>query len=108
MCSRGPSASSSNSYTFGIGWKETMRWMSPDRFPFRQAAAAILVVVAVAAAGLHAQGGAGARPKALDEILDMNVRDGMVYYRALKFERARLDGYVASLANVAIDSAPAN
>jgi hypothetical protein len=33
----------------------------------------------------------------LDQILDTNVRDGLVYYRALKGERARLDRYVASL-----------
>ena len=31
------------------------------------------------------------------QILDLNVRDGMVYYRALRGERARLDRYVASL-----------
>jgi hypothetical protein len=36
----------------------------------------------------------------LDQILDTNVRDGLVYYRALKGERGRLDRYVASL-NVA-------
>jgi Protein of unknown function, DUF547 len=33
----------------------------------------------------------------LDEILDLYVRDGLVYYRALKTERARLDRYTASL-----------
>lgn len=33
----------------------------------------------------------------LDAILDINVRDGMVYYRALKGERGRLDRYIASL-----------
>ena len=33
----------------------------------------------------------------LDQILDLNVRDGFVYYRALKAERGRLDRYVASL-----------
>jgi hypothetical protein len=33
----------------------------------------------------------------LDQILDVNVRDGFVYYRALKSERARLDRYVSSL-----------
>jgi hypothetical protein len=33
----------------------------------------------------------------LDQILDVNVRDGLVYYRALKGERGRLDRYVASL-----------
>jgi hypothetical protein len=32
-----------------------------------------------------------------DDILDMNVRDGLVYYRALQSERARLNRYVASL-----------
>jgi Protein of unknown function, DUF547 len=36
----------------------------------------------------------------LDQILDVNVRDGLVYYRALKSDRGRLDRYVASL-NVA-------
>jgi Protein of unknown function, DUF547 len=36
----------------------------------------------------------------LDQILDLYVRDGYVYYRALRIERGRLDRYVASL-NVA-------
>lgn len=36
----------------------------------------------------------------LDQILDLYVRDGFVYYRALQSERARLDRYVSSL-NVA-------
>jgi hypothetical protein len=33
----------------------------------------------------------------LDQILDLNVRDGLVYYRALRSDRGRLDRYVASL-----------
>jgi hypothetical protein len=33
----------------------------------------------------------------LDQILDVNVRDGLVYYRALKGDRGRLDRYLASL-----------
>jgi hypothetical protein len=33
----------------------------------------------------------------LDQMLDVNVRDGLVYYRALKGDRGRLDRYVASL-----------
>lgn len=33
----------------------------------------------------------------LDQILDTNVRDGLVYYRALKSERGRLDRYAVSL-----------
>jgi hypothetical protein len=32
-----------------------------------------------------------------DQILDVNVRDGLVYYRALKSDRSRLDRYIASL-----------
>jgi Protein of unknown function, DUF547 len=35
--------------------------------------------------------------QAFDQLLDLNVRDGLVYYRALKSERGRLDRYVASL-----------
>jgi hypothetical protein len=46
--------------------------------------------------------------KSYDEILDTYVRDGLVYYRALKSDRARLDAYVASLADTSIDSAPPN
>lgn len=33
----------------------------------------------------------------LDQILDVDVRDGLVYYRALRSDRGRLDRYVASL-----------
>lgn len=33
----------------------------------------------------------------LDQLLDVNVRDGMVYYRALESVRGSLDRYVASL-----------
>jgi hypothetical protein len=35
--------------------------------------------------------------RALDQILDVNVRDGLVYYRALQSTRGTLDRYVASL-----------
>jgi hypothetical protein len=43
------------------------------------------------------------RLRAFDEILDLYVRDGEVYYRALKIERAKLDGFVNSLATVQAD-----
>lgn len=33
----------------------------------------------------------------LDQVLDVDVRDGLVYYRTLKHDRAHLDAYVASL-----------
>ena len=41
----------------------------------------------------------GADPlhRPLDQILDLNVRDGLVYYRALKGDRGRLDRYIGSL-----------
>jgi hypothetical protein len=34
---------------------------------------------------------------AIDELLDVHVRDGLVYYRALQADRGRLDRYAASL-----------
>ena len=44
------------------------------------------------------------RPSGIvDEILDLYVRDGYVYYRALKVEHARFDRHVGSLASVAVD-----
>ncbi len=50
--------------------------------------------------------GAEARRKAFDTILDLNVRDGLVYYRALKSDRGRLDGFVNSLATTAVEKLP--
>ena len=39
----------------------------------------------------------------LDQLLDLYVRDGFVYYRALKSDRRSLDSYVASLERTALD-----
>jgi hypothetical protein len=36
-----------------------------------------------------------------DQMLDLYVRDGLVYYRAVRADRGRLDRYVASLGSVA-------
>jgi hypothetical protein len=41
--------------------------------------------------------GVDAFHKPLDQLLDLNVRDGLVYYRALQSGRGSLDRYVASL-----------
>jgi hypothetical protein len=60
----------------------------------------IACAVAVVAAP-RAQDGRG-----YDTILDTYVRDGMVYYRALKSDRAKLDGYVESLAEVNVGARP--
>lgn len=44
------------------------------------------------------------RRKTLDTILDTYVRDGFVYYRALKAERGRLDSYVGQLSSARTDA----
>ena len=41
--------------------------------------------------------------KTYDELLDLYVRDGEVYYRALKSDRGKLDAFVNQLANAAPD-----
>jgi len=63
---------------------------------------AIVLAAFALVATLRAQAGEG-RVRAFDEVLDTYVRDGDVYYRALKIERAKLDGYINSLAGVAAD-----
>jgi hypothetical protein len=55
----------------------------------------------LAAAAVQAQ--EQVRPGVFDEILDLYVRDGFVYYRALKLERGRLDRVVAELATAPVD-----
>jgi len=70
----------------------------------------LLLVCVAALAGVGPVVQAQADPHAaFDRILDVYVRDGLVYYRALKSERANLDRYVASLdqATTWVASAPA-
>lgn len=61
--------------------------------------ALLLSAVVVVAPSLWAQNRPDTEPlhRPLDQILDLYVRDGLVYYRAVKSERGRLDRYVASL-----------
>jgi hypothetical protein len=67
------------------------------------AAAAALSAAGRAAAPVHAgeQNGPASTVEAIhapfDTLLDLYVRDGLVYYRALKSERSRFDRYVAAL-----------
>ena len=49
-----------------------------------------------------------ARRKTFDQLLDLYVRSGDVYYRALKSERAKLDGYINFQAGTAVDKLPRN
>ena len=62
--------------------------------------AALLSGSATSAAFLQGQPQVESLHRPLDQILDLYVRDGLVYYRALKGDRAKLDRYAASL-NVA-------
>jgi hypothetical protein len=48
------------------------------------------------------------RRRSLDQILDLYVRDGEVYYRALKSDRAKVDAYVNTIANAAVEKLPRN
>jgi hypothetical protein len=68
-------------------------------------AGALCAALGMAAVVPSAQDGSeAARRKGYDEILDTNVRDGWVYYRATRLERAKLDSYVSSLAPVNADA----
>lgn len=73
---------------------------------------ACLLVCGVLAAGLRAQEPAPPPVDPLhrpfDTMLDIYVRDGLVYYRALKLERPRFDQYVQSLAEAQVPSGDRN
>jgi hypothetical protein len=65
------------------------------------------LVLGFATAGAGAQDSTdAARRGNLDQVLDLYVRDGLVYYRALKSDRRRLDGYLSGLASASVASAP--
>jgi Protein of unknown function, DUF547 len=47
-----------------------------------------------------------ARRKSFDQVLDLYVRNGDVYYRALKSDRGKLDGFLNVIAGAAVDKRP--
>lgn len=68
-------------------------------------------VCAALTAGAAAQGGQESGPdasrrKTLDQLLDLYVRSGDVYYRALKADRGKLDGYINQIAAVSMEKQP--
>src|SRR5262249_35485476 len=75
------------------------------RMAFRIAALLIGAVCFVAAPRAQDGPAQGAARSSYDTILDLYVRDGFVYYRALKLERGKFDGFLTSLANASIESA---
>jgi hypothetical protein len=69
----------------------------------RVVVAFVLFGVFAIAAPRAQESAADSRRTVYDQILDLNVRDGFVYYRALKGERAKLDGYINKLGGAAIE-----
>jgi hypothetical protein len=66
--------------------------------------AAAAFVLGAATPRAQESGAEAQRRRAYDELLDLNVRDGFVYYRALRADRSRLDGYVASLGSASVEA----
>lgn len=64
---------------------------------------AIALALATATSPIAQESAEAARIKTLDQLLDLYVRNGEVYYRAIKSERGRLDSYVNQLATVQVD-----
>ena len=67
-------------------------------------AAVTLLIAVVAFAQQPAPVAVDPIHRPFDEILDVYVRDGLVYYRALKGERGRFDRYLQSLAETSADT----
>jgi hypothetical protein len=63
---------------------------------WKAAACAITLVLASALAGAQ-------QAKGLDDILDLYVRDGEVYYRAMKSDRGKLDAFVTRIGGDSVD-----
>ena len=66
-------------------------------------AAALLATLAVVTPAAQESLADGARRKTFDQLLDLYVRNGDAYYRALKAERGKLDGFVTLQATTAVD-----
>ena len=79
-----------------IGYSRAMRSLRSSLCVF----ACVIVVATPSAQESLAD---GARRKAFDQLLDLNVRNGDVYYRALKAQRGKLDGFVNFQATIAVD-----
>ncbi len=68
--------------------------------------AALVAASIVAAPAAQDSLGDAARRKSFDQVLDLYVRNGDVYYRALKSDRGKLDGYLNLIATAAVDKQP--
>jgi hypothetical protein len=77
-----------------------MRWFRPAT----AGRCALLLLLATVSVEAQQDAAHAPRQNAFDEVLDLYVRDGFVYYRALKLDRARLDRVVDQLATTRVDS----
>jgi hypothetical protein len=66
-------------------------------------AAVLLATVAILTPAAQESLSDSARRKTFDQLLDLYVRNGDAYYRALRAERAKLDGFVNLQATTAVD-----
>src|SRR5215831_16238944 len=66
----------------------------------------LVACVFVAAPRAQEPSSDAARRKSFDQILDLYVRNGDVYYRALKSDRAKLDGFLGQIATASVDKRP--
>ncbi len=64
----------------------------------------LLITAGLAAAQEPAPVAVDPLHRPFDEVLDLYVRDGLVYYYALRQERAKFDRYVASIGEVSADT----
>jgi len=97
-----PRALRSSRVSRAIGYSRTVRpfsrWTRFGSLALSVAAACLTI------AAPRAQEADVSRLPLFDQVLDVYVRGGEVYYHALKLERARLDRYVDQLATTAVDS----
>ena len=64
------------------------------------------VALAAAALAVSAVAAQDNTSRLLDETLDLYVRDGLVYYRALRSDRSRLDRYVSAIGGADVAGRP--
>ena len=76
---------------------------SPEMRSLRSYLCVFACVISVATPSAQESLADGARRKTFDQLLDLNVRNGDVYYRALKAQRGKLDGFVNLQATTAVD-----
>src|SRR5256885_15893888 len=83
---------------YPIGYSRTCMWL--------RSITVLVAFVLVASPRAQDSLGDAARRKSFDQVLDLYVRGGDVYYRALKSDRGKLDGYLNLIATAAIDKWP--